>query len=136
MGPRDQRLPQIAGMAPKTSVKGKGKTHTPLSTFGTGPQVSPYSASLSSAHPTHQTHLLAATSLTPSSLVILSTWLSGATLGPGGIPLWGWKIALIQGLQLGSLGRHQGKVGETVIRTVWLPENFTPLPGHWHGDED
>lgn len=42
MGTRDQRLPQIVGMAPKSSVKGKGKDHTPLSTFGTGPQVSPY----------------------------------------------------------------------------------------------
>lgn len=42
MGTGEQRLPQIAGMAPKNSVKGKGKNHRSLSTFGTSPQVTPY----------------------------------------------------------------------------------------------
>lgn len=33
------------------------------------------------------------------------------------------------------MGRDQDKVGEMVIGTVWLLENFIPLPSHWHGDE-
>lgn len=40
-GDRGAEPPQVAGMSPKNSVKGKGKNHRSLSTFGTGPQVSP-----------------------------------------------------------------------------------------------
>lgn len=62
--------------------------------------------------------------------------------GQVGLP-WVWvesllgagKISLVWGLQPGGLGRDQGKVGEAAIRTVWLPENFTPLLGYRHGDE-
>lgn len=49
-------------------------------------------------------------------------------MGQGRIPPWDRKIALIQGLQPGGLGRDQGKVENTDIRKVWVPENVTALP--------
>lgn len=139
MGTRDQRLPQIAGLAPKSSVKGQGQEPHSCQPLAQVPDVSLRERLAMPPCPLptrHQTHLLAATSLNPSSPVMLSTWPGGAALGPGGTPFGGWKNCCGAEASARSLGRHRGKVGETAIRTVWLPENFTPLPGHKHGDKD
>lgn len=140
MGTRNKRLPQIAGLAPKSSVKGqRQKPHTVVNLWHRSPSVSLRERPALPPCPLptrHQTHLLAATSLNPSSPVMLSTWPGGAALDPGGTPFGGWKNCCGTGASARSLGQHRGKVGETAIRTVWLPENFTPLPGHKHGDKD
>lgn len=56
-------------------------------------------------------------------------------LGLGRIPPWGWKNrsgtrALAR--RFGQ-GPRQGR-GDSYQNSL-LPENFIPLPGHWHGDE-
>lgn len=135
-------LPQVAGMVDMSSVKGQRQEPHTIVNLWHRSQVSPHRADwlCLTVHqttdcplptPVTQTHLLFQSFLP----VMPSTW-------PGGLPwvqveslLGARKISLVQGLQPGGLGRDQGKVGEMVIRAIWLPENFTAYPGRKHGDE-
>lgn len=141
---RDRRLPQVAGMVHMSSVKGQRQEPHTIVNLWHRSQVSPHredwlcltvhqttDCPLPTRHPDPSPGCNLFQSFLP---VMPSTW-------PGVLPwvqveslLGARKISLVQGLQPGGLGRDQGKVGEMVIRAIWLPGNFTAHPGHKHGD--
>lgn len=81
---------------------------------------------------TRQTHLLAATSLNPSSLVMLNTWPGRATLGPSGIPFGVWKHCSGTGVSA-RFGQAPGQgKGDSHQHSLLTRERHTPLwPQAW-----
>lgn len=121
-------------MVPMSSVKGqRQEPYTVINLWHRSPGVSPQERLAVPHCPTDrpltalcppQTHLLAATLSSPSSPLMPSArpWVwAESLLGAG-------KIALVQGLWPGGLGRDQDKVEEIVIRTVCYQRISYPFP--------
>lgn len=135
VGPRNQRLPQVAGTAPGGSVKvQRREPHSTVSLWYKTPGVSPQGRlavphsppdhRLPFAHLGHRTHPLAAASLSPFC-PIRPRW---GCLGLGRNPSSGLENHSGTGALARRFGRGPGQGVEERHQNSLVPGNSTPLP--------